>query len=512
LLDYPAGRYFFLGSLEKNVVPEIGGIPVPLGKLLLEAVRKAHDLPLDRLAEDAELRLQLSSDPLRLFKEVQLEDGEQRLLSLIGKGILAKDLVSQSGLPRPQACRALYALLLLQFVVGVPDAVKPDTARPEVQPVIPAPSVAVVEPPIGQSQETSRLSAAEDTKLPSSVAEHATEESLTKREEVKAVEAASGENIPVQRAENFTVRAEEVRASEAMSAENVSPAPGDLLSTEAILYSGVDAAGAPLAIEHDAIAARWNSDEDEEMQQPVTDFATSLPKLKRWRMPRGSFTPEFRRVALGLAILAGTLGLATVGAAWFRHWGPWELAGVNSKKNLEYSDTRVASDAPVTSTVIPAYSAPESHAGVAAEANEIEAPMKANSSSGAVAQPALKKNAAGGTTVGKTPPVRQAARPASKPQATGAKESALIPPKLLQAPRAVASLEALHDFERGNVVIDAVVGTSGEVNLISVISGPPALRRAAVESLKQYKYEPATRDGQPVPAHVTITIHFRFEP
>jgi protein TonB len=45
-----------------------------------------------------------------------------------------------------------------------------------------------------------------------------------------------------------------------------------------------------------------------------------------------------------------------------------------------------------------------------------------------------------------------------------------------------------------------------------VLSGPPSLRAAAVEALKQYRYEPATRNGQPVPAHVTVTIHFRFEP
>jgi protein TonB len=90
-------------------------------------------------------------------------------------------------------------------------------------------------------------------------------------------------------------------------------------------------------------------------------------------------------------------------------------------------------------------------------------------------------------------------------------ESPIVPPKLIKSVRAVASLEALRDFETGNVVIDAVVGTAGEVNFISVLSGPPSLRPAAVESLKQFQYEPATRNGQPVPAHVTITIHFRFE-
>jgi hypothetical protein len=38
------------------------------------------------------------------------------------------------------------------------------------------------------------------------------------------------------------------------------------------------------------------------------------------------------------------------------------------------------------------------------------------------------------------------------------------------------------------------------------------LRPAAVQALKQYLYEPAMRQDQPVPAHVTITVRFHFEP
>src|SRR3984893_10617851 len=49
VLDYTACRFYFFNSLDKNVVPEIA-IPVPLGKLLLEAVRRAKDIPLDHLA------------------------------------------------------------------------------------------------------------------------------------------------------------------------------------------------------------------------------------------------------------------------------------------------------------------------------------------------------------------------------------------------------------------------------------------------------------------------------
>ena len=86
-----------------------------------------------------------------------------------------------------------------------------------------------------------------------------------------------------------------------------------------------------------------------------------------------------------------------------------------------------------------------------------------------------------------------------------------MPPKLIRSVLAVASLDALRDFETGNVVLDAVVGTEGEVHLITVISGPPSLRGPAVQAAKQYRYEPATRNGQPVPEHVHITIRFRFE-
>jgi tetratricopeptide (TPR) repeat protein len=121
VLDYPAGRYYFFGTLERNVVPEIG-IPVPLGKLLLEAVHKANDLPLDHLAEDADLGVDFSPDPLLLFQAVDLEKSERHLLGMISQTMSAKDLVSRSGLPKAQAARALYALLLLGFVVGAPSA------------------------------------------------------------------------------------------------------------------------------------------------------------------------------------------------------------------------------------------------------------------------------------------------------------------------------------------------------------------------------------------------------
>jgi tetratricopeptide (TPR) repeat protein len=119
VLDFPSCRYYFFSSIEKNVVPEIG-MPVPLGKLLLEAVYRANDLPLDHLAEDGELWVERASDPLRRYQAVQLGLSERCLLAALPRVAAARELLRQTGLPKATAARALYALMVLGTVVCVP--------------------------------------------------------------------------------------------------------------------------------------------------------------------------------------------------------------------------------------------------------------------------------------------------------------------------------------------------------------------------------------------------------
>lgn len=682
VLDYPAGRYFFFSSLEKNIVPEIG-TPLPLGRLLLAAVRRAADLPLDQLAEDADLQIDLSPDALRLSKAEDLENGERQLLGLLSQRVSAKHVVAQSGLPRPEASRALYALLLLGFVVGVPDQI-----RPEAQPAVPSPPVEPEQPRAAEAPSTTK--APEQPALHASIpAEETTEKAIeapsagdikpaqpqleeipadpeepketeappatplpllkpnmiarevpvraigispeknglgrqlfhedttsvlvaetggvirlsaavaagqllvlanveTKREvivqilrkrsykptmcylEVEFAEAAPrfwGTEFSAATAllpkntqdvetaalvitaeatadqpwilptapdaselQKFKREVEELRGKPALTEapptnEEASalaqlrgeaypasaiPEPGDPLSTQAILESGLDAASALAPTKRAADPARSEAAEQVPASQSVTDFINSLPKSKRWRLPRGGFTPEFNRVLLMLAILLVVLGFG--GTAWYKNWLPWKSASARLRKAAARDNMRVASDAPVTSAGMPAKSAPVSDANATTPADGTAAPVEAASSSAPVEPVESKKKAPRPMTAAKASSPRPAAKSAAKSEANSGKDSAIVPPKLIHSVQAVASLEAMRDFERGNVVIDAVVGTSGEVHFISVISGPPSLRAPAVESLKEYKYEPATRNGQPVPAHVTITIHFRFEP
>jgi TonB family protein len=88
----------------------------------------------------------------------------------------------------------------------------------------------------------------------------------------------------------------------------------------------------------------------------------------------------------------------------------------------------------------------------------------------------------------------------------------VVPPKLVHSVRAVPPPEAVRQFATGNVIVDAVVDATGRVNSSTVLSGPPSLRNAAVNALKQYRYKPAKRRGKAVPAHVQVTVQFWYEP
>ena len=63
----------------------------------------------------------------------------------------------------------------------------------------------------------------------------------------------------------------------------------------------------------------------------------------------------------------------------------------------------------------------------------------------------------------------------------------------------------------GDVKIDALIDVAGNVSTMKVISGPTLLHEAAMNALKQWKYEPAKLDGNPTPMHLTVIVQFRLQ-
>jgi TonB family protein len=64
---------------------------------------------------------------------------------------------------------------------------------------------------------------------------------------------------------------------------------------------------------------------------------------------------------------------------------------------------------------------------------------------------------------------------------------------------------------QGAVRVDALVDAAGKISSMKVVSGPVLLHQAAMDALRQWKYQAATLDGKPVPMHLTVTVQFRLQ-
>ena len=63
----------------------------------------------------------------------------------------------------------------------------------------------------------------------------------------------------------------------------------------------------------------------------------------------------------------------------------------------------------------------------------------------------------------------------------------------------------------GEVVIDAILDERGNVTEIKVLSGPPLFYSAAMEALKEWKYEPTYLNDEPISVQLIVTITFRLD-
>jgi len=250
--------------------------------------------------------------------------------------------------------------------------------------------------------------------------------------------------------------------------------------------------------------------------------------------------------ALRIALLSALLLLA-VGAAWYWHWIPWlpqpritaasaaphtgaRLAPTGgapaSKPTDAHGNSRnptppgdISTAQPVAN--LPGTSSPRSGRNAARLAPTVDnakppiftkpgSPAPADAAKEPAAVPAKSP-----VTVAQRSDTHPAINTASVSASLPSEEPDIIPPKLIKSVRAIASPNALQYFDKGNtatVTLDAVVDATGRVKSMTVLSGPASLRDAAIDALKEYRYQPATLRGKPVAAHVPVAVKFLFEP
>ncbi len=279
--------------------------------------------------------------------------------------------------------------------------------------------------------------------------------------------------------------------------------------------------------------------EEDLLPKPALDFKAAKPPANFAPKPEQEVAADSHPAAMRKDLLFAAFVLIVAGAAWYQNL----LPGLPLLKSL-FSNT-----APSSGTH-PVAIAPQKTASATAASGKFPQTSVAPAAQSSAASGDVSQTAASGAAKPSTPAISETAvetksapdsgadsavvekrevaaiaekrsspRPLSKAAMVSAippsDETDIVPPKLIKSVRAVASPNALPDFAANNsenVTFDALVDTSGQIKSMKALSGSPALQSAAMTALKQYQYEPATRHGKPVPAHVTVTVKFLFEP
>jgi protein TonB len=273
---------------------------------------------------------------------------------------------------------------------------------------------------------------------------------------------------------------------------------------------------------------------------PVIRISRASSSAKSSAKSNEATGANFRAKPLLITLLSAAALLAAFGTTWYLHWIP----GLAQPKPVSAGAPSVpaAQPASTSSTALPktanaanpinstppaesktaAQPAPKADAAQLAAAGESPAPstlvkaeLAAPADAAVVPAAVQKKSALAVSTAERSAP-RPSIKTASASAALPSQGSAsIVSPKLIKSVRAIASPNALEYFAHdrtATVTLDAVVDISGRVKSMKVLSGPASLRDSAINALKQYRYEPATLRGKPVPAHVTVPIKFLFEP
>jgi periplasmic protein TonB len=246
--------------------------------------------------------------------------------------------------------------------------------------------------------------------------------------------------------------------------------------------------------------------------------------------------------ALRLALLAAVSLFAVSVAAWNMHWFPWSSAPTSTSFSGRVSSAvraaahlppRAGTDSKQNPGAQPNSSAtPDASGSSPSQVDSAPATVRPDNSSAesgpSHASSQGKENPHSAVEAASNAPPRNdsesltpVAKHSTVPGASATDaistplpgdNSANAPPRLLKSVRAVAPSDALRDYVTGNVTLDALIDESGHVKSMKVLSGPAMLHKAAMEALREYRYEPARHNGKRVSAHLTVTIPFWFEP
>jgi protein TonB len=100
--------------------------------------------------------------------------------------------------------------------------------------------------------------------------------------------------------------------------------------------------------------------------------------------------------------------------------------------------------------------------------------------------------------------------PVSKPKVPIRVGGRIRAPHALSQPAPIYPIIAKQARISGSVVVDAVLDEQGNVIEMKVLSGPPLLYGAALQALKDWKYEPTYLNDTPISVQMIVTVTFQL--
>jgi TonB family protein len=121
------------------------------------------------------------------------------------------------------------------------------------------------------------------------------------------------------------------------------------------------------------------------------------------------------------------------------------------------------------------------------------------------------------------PPPSTTARSAEAPRAEEAAQASPLaeaPPHrvggAIPAPRKTRHVNPVYPKDavqarlQGAVVLECTIDVEGRVAGVKVVRGVALLTEAAIEAVRQWRYEPTQLNGVPVPVLMTVTVNFKL--
>jgi len=87
----------------------------------------------------------------------------------------------------------------------------------------------------------------------------------------------------------------------------------------------------------------------------------------------------------------------------------------------------------------------------------------------------------------------------------------IVAPVKIRDVAPVYPAEAVRASVEGTVVVEAIIDIEGNVQKVKVLESIPLLDEAALDAVRQWKYTPATRNGELTPIVMKVSVNFELD-